>query len=116
MAALVVVEVRVAPVDDRVARLEVLQELRDLGLRRVAGRDHHPYGPRWRQLGDELLDRERRDRALTGDLLGLLRCPVVGDDFVAIADEAADHVGAHPTQSDETDLHPWTSLSGVSMF
>ena len=60
MAALVVVEVRVAAVDDRVARLEVLHQLRDLGLGRVAGRDHDPDGARLLELRDELGDRERR--------------------------------------------------------
>jgi hypothetical protein len=35
----VVVEVRVAAVDDRVAGLEVLEQLRDLGLGRIARRE-----------------------------------------------------------------------------
>ena len=38
----VVVEVGVAAVDDRVAGLQVLQQLLDLGLGGVAGRDHDP--------------------------------------------------------------------------
>jgi hypothetical protein len=36
------VEVRVAAVDDRVARLEVLEQLLDLRLGGVAGGDHDP--------------------------------------------------------------------------
>ena len=48
------------------------------------------------------------DRPLAGDLLRLLRRPVVGDDLVAVAEQAADHVRAHPAESDETDLHPWS--------
>ena len=113
VAALVVVEVRVAAVDDRVARLEVLEQLCDLGLGRIAGRHHDPDRPRRRQLRDELLDRERGDRALAGDLLRLLRRPVVRHDLMAVAEEAPDHVGAHPAESDETDLHSRSSLSGV---
>ena len=101
----VVVEVRVAAVDDRVARLEVLEQLGDLRLGRVAGRDHDPDRPRLRKRADELLDRERRLRALAGDLLGLLRGPVVDDDLVAVADEPADHVGPHPAEADEPELH-----------
>ena len=58
VAADVVVEVRVAAVDDRVARLEVLHQLLDLGLGRVAGGDHDPDGARLLELADELLDRE----------------------------------------------------------
>ena len=107
MAADVVVEVGVAAVDDRVARLEVLEQLLDLGLGRVAGRDHHPDRARLLELVDQLLDRVRRDRALALglDLLGLLRRPVVDDDLVAVADEPADHVGPHPAETDEPDAH-----------
>ena len=105
MATDVVVEVGVAAVDDRVARLEVLHELRDLGLGRVAGRDHDPDRPRLLQLGDELGDRERRFGALRRDLLGLLGAPVVGHDLMTVLEQPADHVGPHPTQTDEPDAH-----------
>ena len=47
-----------------------------------------------------------RDRALALDLLRLLRRPVVGDDLVAVPHQAADHVRAHPTETDEPDPHP----------
>ena len=115
VAADVVVEVRVAAVDDRVARLEVLEQLRDLGLGRVAGRDHDPDGPRRLELADELLDREgrRRSVALGLDLRRLLRRPVVDHDLVPVADQPADHVGAHPTETDEADPHVRSSLRQV---
>ena len=105
MAPDVVVEVRVAAVDDRVARLEVLEELVDLGLGGVAGRDHDPDRARLLELGDELGDRVGRRRTLARDLRGLLGRPVVDDDLVPVADEPADHVGAHPAQTDEPDAH-----------
>ena len=60
----VVVEVGVAAVDDRVAGFEVLEQLGDLGLGRVAGRDHDPDRARLGERADELGDRERRGRAL----------------------------------------------------
>ena len=52
-------------------------------------------------------------RALAGDLLGLLRRPVVDDDLVAVADEPADHVGAHPAETDEPDAHRDQASVGV---
>src|SRR6478752_9471463 len=64
----VVVDVRVATVDDRVARLEVLEQLGDLRLGRIAGRDHDPDRPRLCQPGDQFSDGERRLGALAGDL------------------------------------------------
>ena len=112
----VVVEVGVAAVDDRVARFEVLEELLDLGLGRVAGRDHHPDGARLLELVDQLLDRVGRDRALALrlDLLRLLRRPVVDDDLVTVADQPADHVGAHPTETDEPEAHVRQPSVGVA--
>ena len=110
----VVVEVRVAAVDDRVARLEVLEQLVDLRLGGVAGRDHDPDRARLLQRRDQVGDRERRGRALAGDLLGLLRRPVVDDDLVPVANEPADHVGAHPAQTDEPDAHGGHASVGLS--
>ena len=53
-------------------------------------------------------------RALAGDLLGLLRRPVVDDDLVPVADEPADHVGAHPAETDEPDAHRGQASVGVA--
>ena len=111
VAADVVVEVRVAAVDDRVAGLQVLQQLLDLRLRRGAGRDHDPGRPRLRELRDELRDAVGRldvvaGRALlVGQLVGLLDRAVVGDDRVPVPDQASDHVRAHPPEPDEAELH-----------
>ena len=98
-------EVGVAAVDDRVAGLQVLQQLVDLGLGGVAGRDHDPDRARLLELRDELRDREGRLGALGRDLLRLLRGPVVGDDLVVVAKQAANHVRAHPAEADEADTH-----------
>ena len=91
-----VVEVRVSAVDDRVARLQELHQLVDLGLRRVARRHHDPDGARLLELPDQLLERVRALGPLTLDLLRLLRGAVVGHDVVAVPDEPPNHVGAHP--------------------
>ena len=55
LAALVVRPAGVAAVDDRVALVEQLGELLDRALRRVAGRNHDPHGPRRLELRDEVL-------------------------------------------------------------
>ena len=83
----VVVEVRVAAVDDRVAGLEVLEQLGDLGLGRVAGGDHDPdaraASSSFATSSATLL---RRDEVVPGRLLlvgeldGLLDGAVVGHD------------------------------------
>src|SRR4029453_11627918 len=103
----IVVEVGVAAVDDRVARLEVLEELLDLRLGGVPGGDHPPDRPGLVQRGYELVDREERLGALTLalDLAGLLGRPVVDVDLVAVAHQTADHIGAHPSETDEAEAH-----------
>src|SRR3954447_1230644 len=111
----VVVEVRVAAVDDRVTRLEVLEELVDLRFGRVTCRDHDPDGTWLLQRADEIGDRECRRRPLGSDLARLLRCPVVDHDVVAVAHEPADHVGPHPAQTDEPDAHCRQASVGVSV-
>ncbi len=55
-AALVVVEVGVASVDDRVARRKQRHQGLDHILGDLAGRQHDPDRPRRRQRGDQILD------------------------------------------------------------
>jgi len=69
LAALIVMEVRIAAVDDRVAGLEMLEEVLDLGLGRVARRDHDPDGAWLLELVDKLADRKGGGRPLPRDLL-----------------------------------------------
>ena len=54
------------------------------------------------------------DGAFARDLGRLLRRPVVDDDLVTVADQAADHVGPHPAETDEPDAHRGhASVTGV---
>src|SRR4051812_33021962 len=110
----VVVEVGVTAVDDRVAGLEMAEQLLDLRLGRVAGGDHDPDRARLLELADELLDRERDVRAFAADLPGLLRRPVVRHDLVLVAKQPPDHVRAHPAKTDEADPHPYASVGRVA--
>ena len=111
VASDVVVEVRVAAVDDRVARLEDLHQLVDHRLGGVARGDHDPHRARSRQPGDQLADAEGALGALGHDLARLLRGPIEGNDLVALTDQPADHVRAHPPEADEADAHRKVSLS-----
>ena len=69
VAALRVLEVGVAAVDDRVARREQRGELLHRLLGRVAGRNHQPDDARRAEHADDFLGREAALEALAHDLL-----------------------------------------------
>ena len=103
-AADVVDVVGVAAVDQRVVLFEERQEICD---RRVddRGRHHQPDRARLRQLLHEVGERGGADRLLLdepGDGLGR---PVEDDAVVAAADQPANHVRPHPSESDHSELH-----------
>src|SRR5229473_2137393 len=104
--------VRVAAVDDDVARVAELGELIDRFGRRVARGNHYPHHTRLRLEGiDELLHRQRGDCSLRCLLLDRIRGTVVRDHAVAALHEAQDHVAAHAAQSDHPHLHCRSPLS-----
>ena len=105
-AAHVVVPVRVAAVDDRVARLEQPGELVDRLLRRVAGGHHQPDHARRVELGDEVLERRRAGRPVALGGADRVFGEVERDDLVVrVAVDAMDHVAAHLAEADEAELH-----------
>src|SRR5262249_28134151 len=104
--------VPVPAVDQRVASLQVPRILGDEPID-DARRYHQPDGARGLQLRDEFLRRGRPDggrlAALVLDaierLLDHLGVPVQHDDLVSGLRHADDHVLAHPTQTDHSELH-----------
>ena len=103
-AADVVHVIRIASVDHDVAGLEQWREVRDR-LVHDRSRNHEPHcaGP------VELLH-EFRERRCAGGLLsheiGHRRgSPVEHDAIMAVANQAPDHVGTHPAESDHSELH-----------
>ncbi len=83
---------RVAAVDDHVARLQQLGQRVDRVEGRRTGRDHHPHGPRRRQLVDQRLERVHLPAAVGR--------AVVADHLVAAAAQPFGHVAAHLAQAD----------------
>ena len=100
---LVVGELRVAAVDDDVARAEQLAELLDRGPGRLARRAPSPRPPAGRRSAST-----RASRLSTSRLPGLWSKP---DDLVAGAAEPLGHVAAHLAQPDQPHLHDVSSLS-----
>jgi hypothetical protein len=119
-AVQVVDVIRVATVDDDVARL---QERAELGQRLVddGGGDHQPDGPRLRQLLDEILERSRALGSLRDERVDGLGVRVEHDALMAALHQAADHVRAHSSQTDHAELHressPWLErLQSIERF
>ena len=100
----VVAVVGVSAVDDDVAFLHQLGDLHD-HLAGDAGRHHDPGDPRLVQRLDEVLERGRADRALTGQLRHRVRARVERDGCVPVAHDAPDDVGAHAPEADHAELH-----------
>jgi hypothetical protein len=92
----VVAVVRVAAVDDDVARFHPVGELVDDLLGDLPRGHHHPGRARLGQAGDEVVQGRGPGGALAGELLHGVRVPVVDDARLAVAHEPADDVRSHP--------------------
>ena len=96
--------IRVAAVNDRIARLQMGQQVGD---RRVhhRRRDHQPDRARRAQLLHEIRRRSGAHRLLLGQRVDRFRGAVIDDAIVTVLDEAAHHVGAHSAESNHSELH-----------
>ena len=109
LAADRVVEVRVAAVDDDVARLEALDELGDDGVGALAGLHHDDRRAGLRERGDELVVALGGDEpglgVLGGQRVGALGRAVEHRNGVALAArEVAGEVGPHDRESYDADV------------
>ena len=95
----VVAVVRVAAVDDDVARRE---HLREIGDRRVdeGGGHHDPHRSRLGELRHEVFEAVATDRAFAGQPLHRIRAHVVDDALVSGLHQPPHHVGAHAAETD----------------
>ncbi len=105
-----VLVVRVAAVDDDVARLEQTGERGHGVLGGLAGGDHHPGHARLRQLGGQLLQARGRLGSVAGHGRTCLGPEVEAYDLVPVFDQAPGHVGAHLAEADHPDAHLVFSL------
>ena len=103
-AANVVDVIGISAVDDAVVSLKSRCEFLHAALH-SRGRNHEPGGARRSQPGDELFHRSRADRALLYQCLHILGVAIVDDAFVIVAEQAQNHVRAHPAESDHSYLH-----------
>ena len=69
------------------------------------GGDHEPDGARLLQLLDEVGERGCAGGFFFGEFFDGFGEHVEDDAFVAAADEAANHVGAHAAEADHSELH-----------
>ena len=96
--------VRIATVDQDVARLEQRDQIVDARIDDGC-RDHQPDHPRLTELPDKLGERRRALRTCGRKLRDRARIAIVDDAWVLIAQEAAHHVRAHPPKTDHSELH-----------
>ena len=101
----VVLERRVAAVDEDVAFVEQRRELVDRRLRRVAVGEHDPDRARRLERLDDVGELPDRLGALSGQLLGLGVGAVPHHDAVTAAQQPARHVAAHAAQPDHRYVH-----------
>ena len=103
-AADIVDIVGIAAVDDRVASFERRQEIGDR-LVDDRGGNHEPDRARLLQLLGQVGERGAADRLFLDEFLDGLGRHVEDHAFMAVGQEPADHVGAHPPESDHSKLH-----------
>src|SRR5262245_5799485 len=115
-AAHIVVEVGIAPVNNRVARLQQRYELLNHLLGHITRRQHDPDRARRGELTDQLFNRIGRVGALCRDLVDWLTAAVVRDHPMPTAQPALGHAGAHSAQSDNTNIHEITPCSMLRTF
>ena len=109
LAAAGVLVVRVAGVDDDVARLQQRLELLDHGVDRLAGLDHDQDAARLLQRINEFLEGLRADEVALVAVLGeqgvcLFHRPVVQGNGEAVPGQVACEVGPHHREAGDTDV------------
>src|ERR1039458_6271834 len=104
-AANVVFEIRIAAVNDGVARLHASEQSLHGFFRGIARRYHDPRGARSVQLADQIIERSRGHRTFAGDTLDRFGAHVGHYHRVTAAHQASGHVGAHAPQTYHSQLH-----------
>src|SRR5262249_51417009 len=101
----VVFEMRIAAVNDDVAAGHKLRQYVDDLFSRVAGGNHDPDGAWFLHLFDQVLDGSRAPRAFALHLFNAVGVEVKDEAFMPAAHQTANHVGAHASQANHSQLH-----------
>jgi hypothetical protein len=64
-------------------------------LGRGPGRDHQPSDSRGAQFGDEIVERRRTDRTLTGNMLHVVGAEIGHNYLVSATQQAPRHIRTH---------------------
>lgn len=112
-AADVIHVVRVPAVDHDVTRLQKRHEVTD-GVVHHRRWNHQPDRTRRRELRDQIGERRRSHGSLPRQLSDRLWRHVEHHALVPFSDDAPRHVGAHPSQTDHSQLHLCSPLKIVS--
>ena len=104
-AANVIFEIRIAAVDDSVARLHASDESLHRLFRGIACWDHDPDRARSGQLANQVVKRRRGPRPFAGDTLYGIGAQIGHHHRVTAAHQAPRHVGAHAPQTYHSQLH-----------
>ena len=115
VAALGVLVVGVAAIDDGVASREQAFEAGDGVVDRIAGGDHDPDGAGGGEIFDEVFERVDAEGAGGGELGGGILAEVEADDLVTGEAEALRHVEAHFAETDDSEFHCRILLSGCEV-
>ena len=103
--------VGVPPIDDGVVGLHPRGQVLQCAVH-DGGRHHQPRGARLRERGRKFIERGGADGALLDQPVHRLAVSVVDDAVMSPAYQAADHIGAHPAESDHAELHTIHSFRG----
>src|SRR5271165_5129162 len=103
-AADVVDVVGVAAVDNDVADVEFADEFVERGVDNRGG-NHEPDGAGFAEFLDEFVERAGAGGAFGGELLDGVGAAIVDHGLVAVFLQPADHVGAHSSETDHSELH-----------
>src|SRR5271165_6572869 len=103
-AADVVDVVGIAAIDEDVSDIELAREFVERGVDHGGG-NHEPDGARLAELLNEFVQRAGARGAFGGELLDGVGAAIVDHGLVAVFLQPADHVGAHSSETDHSELH-----------
>ena len=97
--------VRIAAVDDRVARFQWFGKCRDGFFSRRTGWEHDPEGARCAELFNEFLERVGRRWTFFRECINVFPVSVEHNALMPALSQASRHVSTHPAKANHSNLH-----------